>query len=405
MYIFTKIANSRFINSSTFAVNFKQGYIMDVHLLNENDWFLSIVVGMAFISLLVQLGYYIFVFRKLAFYTPAKMNTELKPVSIIISARNEYENLYNHLPLVLEQNYPQFQVVVVNDGSWDESKILLESLQTKYSHLKVVTIVEQEKYKKGKKFALTLGIKAAQYDHLLFTDADCKPASADWLKWMQSSFTDKKEIVLGYGAYEKLPGILNKLIRYEAFYVAVQYLSFALHKMPYMGVGRNLAYKKELFFANKGFAKHNHILSGDDDLFVNDAATKNNTAIQIRAESFTVSKAKKNFSTWVVQKVRHISTSKFYKNKHRNALIYNHISHVLFYLCLLALVVMGYDWRIIVAIFSLRLLIQLFIFGRNMKKLNEFDLFPFIPLFDIFLFIFYPVVGIISKFTKNILWK
>lgn len=382
-----------------------KGFIMHVHFLYENDPFLTIVIVLGVLSLIIQLAYYIFVFRKLAFYTHAPMNSENKPVSIIISARNEFENLKKNLQSVLDQDYSQFQVIVINDCSWDNTKEFLEELEKKYSHLKVVTILEQEKYRHGKKFAITLGIKAAKFDYLLFTDADCKPASPNWLTRMQSSFMNKKEIVLGYGAFEKEKTFINKLIRYEAFYVASQYLSFALYGMPYMGVGRNLAYKKELFFANKGFARHNHILSGDDDLFVNDVATKNNVAIQIHPESFTCSDAKKNLSTWLVQKVRHVSTVNYYKKNHRIALFFNHLSHGLFYASLIALLVIGFDWRIILSIYLFRLVIQLFIFGRNMKKLKEFDLFLFIPLFDLILFIFYPVVGITSKFTKNILWK
>lgn len=378
---------------------------MNAQILNENGWILTFVTGLAFVSFFVQLWYYLAAFRKMAFYNPGEFSSENKPVSIIISARNEYENLNRNIYDVLEQNYPEFQVVIVNDCSWDSSKEFLEELEKKYKHLKVVTIIEQEKYKKGKKFALTLGIKAAKYEHLLFTDADCKPASKNWLKKMQSCFINKKAIVLGYGAYEKLPGLLNKFIRYETFYIAVQYLSFALQGIPYMGVGRNLAYKKELFFSNKGFAKHFHILSGDDDLFINEVATKDNVAIQIHPESFTYSTPKKNFSTWVVQKVRHIITAGYYKKNHRMLLFINHLTHILFYLSLIALLLAGFDWRIILAMYVFRLAIQLFIFGRNMKKLKEFDLFPFIPLFDFFLFIFYPVVGITSKFTKKILWK
>ena len=404
MYILAKIANLYLFISYTFVAAY-QGFTMDVHFLYENDPFLTTVIGLAVISLFVQLGYYIFVFRKLAFYTHADMNSENKPVSIIISARNEFENLNKNIQSVLEQDYPEYQVIIVNDCSWDNTKEFLEGIEKKYPHLKVVTIVEQEKYRRGKKFALTLGIKAARFDYLLFTDADCKPSSKNWLRRMQSSFVNRKEIVLGYGAFEKENTFINKLIRYEAFYVATQYLSFALHGMPYMGVGRNLAYKKEMFFANKGFARHNHILSGDDDLFVNEVATKNNVAIQIHPESFTYSAPKKNLSTWLVQKVRHVSTVHYYKKKHRITLFINHLSQVLFYVSLITLLVLGFDWRIILAIYVFRLAIQLFIFGRNMKKLKEFDLFPFVPLFDFILFIFYPVVGITSKFTKNILWK
>ncbi len=378
---------------------------MDLRNLISFEILDLVLLALALCALAIQIGYYLLVYAKLAFYRPQEEATVHHPVSVIICARNEFENLRKNIYAVLDQTYPEFEVIIVNDCSWDETEEFLEKLELEYPQLKVVTIVEQEKYKRGKKFALTLGIKAAKHNHLLLTDADCHPAGRNWLNLMQQRFTSKTEIVLGYGPYKKEKGFLNKLIRYDAFFVGVQYLSFALAGKPYMGVGRNLAYTKELFFRHKGFASHNHIKSGDDDLFVNQAATTQNVNVQLDLQSMTYSEPKKNFSTWVVQKIRHFSTAKNYRKNHRSILVISHLSHALFYVALIALLVFGFHWQAVCLIYSSRLLIQLFILNPITKQLGERDLLVWTPLMDALLIFLHPIIYTAGKFIKDNPWK
>jgi hypothetical protein len=205
---------------------------------------------------------------------------------------------------------------------------------------------------------------------------------------MQEPFHDGVEVVLGYGAYHKRKGVLNKLIRFETFHTAMQYLSFALAGLPYMGVGRNLAYKKELFYRHKGFSSHNHIPGGDDDLFVNMAATADNTRVVIDPDAHTLSVPHTRFTSWYKQKTRHYSVAKFYKPLHRFLLTLYSISQFLFYPLFVAGMLWA-DWRIVLGIFSLRMLVQAVVYFRSMKKLNEKDLFAWYLFFDIALFLFY----------------
>jgi len=353
---------------------------------------------------LIQILYYLAVFSRLALHKPAKRTQEIQPVSVIIVAKNELKNLTQHLPKFFSQNYPTFEIIVVNNCSWDASGEFLKELATQHKNLKIVTIEEQERYPKGKKFALTLGIKAAQYDVLLMTDADCYPASDSWITTMQQAYTQKTELVLGYGAYEKEDGLLNYLIRYETFYTALQYLSFALAKSPYMGVGRNLSYQKNTFFKTKGFASHNHILSGDDDLFVNEVATKKNTRISIHPNAFTVSVPKKKWSDWFAQKRRHLHTGKHYKLEHKFWLALLNISHILFFVLGIMLISLWQQPEITAIIFGSRWLIMLIVFFGAMRKLKESDLIWGILLLDIFYFIYYLFTGIRTLFSRQKKW-
>lgn len=350
----------------------------------------------------IQVIYLLYYFLRLARYKAGRGNARPgEGVSVIIVARNEYKNLEANLQYFLEQDYPNYEVIVVNNGSWDMSQDLLESMELQYSHLKIVKIVEQERYPKGKKFGLTLGIKAASNEWILLSDSDCKPVNKHWISSMQSQFTDSKSIVLGYSPYERKSGLLNLFIRFETFYTALQYLSFALAKQTYMGVGRNLAYRKSLFFSVKGFASHNHIISGDDDLFVNETATASNVAINLDTDSFIYSKPKDTFSDWYQQKRRHLNTGKFYSAKSKWKLALLNISHLLFYPALAVSLIYWPLFYVPLAIYGFRLLAQLSIFGPAMHKMKDLQPLYFLPFLDLLYFFYYFVAGIATLFSRT----
>ena len=270
-------------------------------------------IGIFLLSWIVQMIYYWGVFSRLAFFKPKPgEEKELPPVSVVICARNEYHNLVNNLPEIFAQEYPNFEVVIVNHASDDETSGYLKEIQIQHKNLKVVNIERDLNFFKGKKFPLSMGIKSASNEILLLTDADCQPAGKNWIASMVQQYYPETEIVLGYGPYEKKSGLLNLFIRFDTFMVALQYFSFALSGKPYMGVGRNLSYKRSMFFKNKGFTSHYKIPSGDDDLFINKVANRKNTRINIEPESYQFSRPKKTFSQWLDQKQRHLSTGKHY---------------------------------------------------------------------------------------------
>jgi biofilm PGA synthesis N-glycosyltransferase PgaC len=372
-------------------------------MLEELSIWAWVSIGFLALAALVQLYYYWFVFGKLAFYkVPIVSNdSNLNPVSIIISARNEYRNLEKNLASILTQDYPKFEVIVVNDCSWDDSQKLLEYYQENYEHLKVCKLIEQEKYPTGKKFALTIGIKAAQYEQLIFTDADCKPASNQWLRLMQGKLANNKEIVLGFSPFKKTSGFLNLFIRYEGALTAMAYFSAALRHHAFMGVGRNLAYSRDLFFKHKGFASHQHILSGDDDLFVNQVATASNVAIQLHPDSFVYTDAKKTFGDWARQKTRHVSTGKYYKTKDKVFLGVYYASMLLFYLSLGFAIFFRVEPILILGIYGIRLLSQLIIYYLILKKFKSIGLMWFIPLLDFIYLLYSWLFGIKGLVTKQ----
>lgn len=327
------------------------------------------------------------------------------PVSVIISARNESANLQQYLPHILAQNYPDFEVVVVNDCSYDNSDEILADFEKQYSHLKVVTITEHDRFKTGKKFALTLGIKAAKHEHLLFTDADCQPASENWIARMAANFTTNAQIVLGYSPYYKSRNFLNPFVRFETIKSAINYISAALVGDPYMGVGRNLAYTKTLFFGVKGFAAHMHVMSGDDDLFVNQNANSNNTIVEIHPEAFTYTTAKTTFSSWYRQKKRHMGVGKLYRNEHRRMLSADAISGFLFYILLIGCLIFNFEPLWALGIWTFRAIWQLVIYRKVFRKLDAADLFWYLPVFDMFYYIYLNVFGLIGHFLKTRQWK
>lgn len=354
----------------------------------------------------VQLFYYLFFFLRLALFKSQPKNiTQTHPVSVIICARDEAANLVKNLPGALVQEYrTTHEVIVVNDNSLDESKYILEEFQRRFKQLHLIELKQEARFIPGKKYPLSVGIKTAKHEIVLLTDADCVPSSEFWIAKMQEGFTDGIEIVLGYGAMHKQKGLLNKLVRWETFHTALQYLSYAKSGIAYMGVGRNLSYKKSVFFRHKGFAAHNHVPGGDDDLFINKAATKKNTAIVIDKDAFTLSAAPKTWRQWTRQKKRHYTTSKYYKASHTFLLALYAFSLFVFYpLFILALCVA--NWQLVLAVFGIRLALQAFVIFKTTRQLDEKDLFPWFFLLDVWMFFYYLLfaTSIFKKPAKK--WK
>lgn len=354
----------------------------------------------------VQLCYYVFVFGKFAFAKVKTNNPKRIPVSIIVCAKNEAENVARFVPMLMEQDYPDFEVVLIDDASSDATLDLFEAFEKQYSNIKLVKVENNEAFWGNKKFALTLGIKAATKEYLLFTDADCFPASKDWIKEMTSNFTLNKTIVLGYGAYEKVANsFLNKIIRFETMLTAVQYFSWAKSGHPYMGVGRNLAYKKEEFFNVRGFMDHMKIRSGDDDLFINQASSSKNTTICFTPESFTYSEPKKSFKDWFAQKRRHVSTASFYKSFDRMQLAVFYVSQLLFVLLSIVLLAFLHEWIIVLSIIGFRYLFTWITLGFSAGKLKEKDVMYWFPVIELVVIFTQLNIFMTNIFSKPVHWK
>lgn len=378
-------------------------------MVNDLEVYIPVVLLALFLlCFIVQVCFMLFRQRRIAAYQLPENVIDAEtvlPISVIISARNEAENLQQYLPAVLEQNYPVFEVVVVNDCSLDSSRDILLEFSKKHPHLKLVTVTEHRKFKTGKKFALTMGIKAARYEHLLFTDADCAPASENWIAHMASNFTGETEIVLGYSPYFKTGGFLNAFIRFETLRTAINYLSAALGQDAYMGIGRNLAYTKTLFFRSKGFASHLHVLAGDDDLFVNRNATPHNTAVEIHPESFTYSKAKSTVNGYFKQKRRHMGVGDLYKSKDRWLLSLDALSGFLFYVLLGFCLYYRIQPVVLAGVYVFKLIIQLVIYQKATQKLDNASLLWFLPFWDLIYYVYLNVFGLIGTFIKTNQWK
>ncbi|HNW97001.1 MAG TPA: glycosyltransferase [Bacteroidales bacterium] len=379
------------------------------NILSDNLLFGAFLILLA--CFIIQMAYYWGIFSKLAFYNKKIVPEKNYPVSVVICAKNEYSNLKKNLPLILEQEYANFEVVLVNDCSDDDSHYLLKNMSEQYPHLSVVTIKQNVNFFSGKKFALAVGIKSAKHDLVLLTDADCTPKSKRWIFEMQKNFSDKNQIILGYSGYEKRKGFLNQLIRFDTIYTAIQYLSWSLSGMTYMGVGRNLAYNKELFFKNKGFTSHYQIPSGDDDLLINQIAKNNNACIEISHESQTFSAPKTSYSDWFRQKKRHYSTSNLYKLKHKIMLGLFPFSNLLFYATLVFMMVFFIkasfynDIIFIGSLYVLKTASMMFIFKKCMNRLDEKNLLLISPVMDIIFLVINPLIAFSNYLVHENKWK
>lgn len=319
---------------------------------------------------------------------PAEDNGFRPPVSVIVYAKNESENLRKHLPALLAQEYPVFEVIVINDGSTDESDQVLKTLENEYKQLYHTYIPENARYLSRKKLSLTIGIKAAKYDLLLFTEANCEPASPQWIASMVQPYRrTETQVVLGFCAYRHTRGFFHKLVAYDNLITGLQYLSCALKNHPYTGDGRNLSYRKSLFFEHKGYYKSLGLHAGDDDLFINEAATGANTAVVYSPDSLTEMAPVDYFRMWKEMKVSRAATKKYYKG---GKLTFFRLGALCFYLFLAAVVasiVYGTagNWLIAalaVLLWSVRSLVRIIVLRRSARLLGQPPLTGWLPLLE-----------------------
>lgn len=351
---------------------------------------------------LVYLGMFIYAFSKSAQNPQA---TVMAPVSVVIAAHDEEHNLRELIPLLLQQQHPAFEIIVVedrcNDGTYD---YLLEATRH-HQNLKMVRVAQKPDHINGKKYALTLGIKAAKYGWVLLTDADCRPLSKNWIAQMSSQITDQAQLILGYSPYQKLPGLLNAFIRFESCLTGIQFIGLALLGKPYMGVGRNLAYRKLLFLENKGFNRYLSVTGGDDDLFVNEHATGANTVVCLGPEAIVESKPKTTWREFYYQKLRHLFVGKSYKVKDKIVLGSFSLTWILTWLLALPVSTVS-PWALVIwGAFLLRWIMMIYLFHQAPIRLgSSFEAWK-TPFLDFIYTFYYLVAGAVALVSKKVRWK
>ena len=366
---------------------------------NNLSFILLVVFG---VCLVIQLYFHWAQFSKVAFYkrnARPKLDEELEPASIVLCARDAYEYLTELIPVLLNQDYPDFEIVVVNDCSDDETEEYLKDLERREPRVKPVQLKQHLNFFNGKKFPLSMGIKSAQNDLIVLTDFNCMPVNDQWLRSVVNRYNHQTEIVIGYSPYVQKKGILNHLMRFDALQNGLLYLSAALNHHAYMGIGKNLSYRKELFYRNQGFISHYTTTVGEDDLFINKVSTKKNTEVLIDAENGILTTPTSSFKLWMRQKSSRYSTVSKYDGRSRLMLSLFYGSQLLFYASFIALIALcakpafvitsgaAFYIPILVFFFLLRFGIQMIIYHNASKRLGEKGLLPGLIVYD-FLFAF-----------------
>lgn len=366
---------------------------METFVFDTTEKLLLALAGFLFI---IQACYYLCLYNRICARNralkqgDAHFAQELPPVSVIIYAREEVENLRRSLPAILEQDYPQFEVIVVNDGDADGSEDYLSSLEERYPHLYHSFVPDSSRYISRRKLAVTLGIRASKYDWLVMTHADCLPQSDRWLRLLARNFTPRTQVVLGYSGYEHRKGWLHKRVAFDNLFGSMRYLGFALAGAPYMGIGRNMAYRKELFYKQKGFSAHLNLQLGDDDLFINQVANADNTRVETDAKAIVRMQPVQRCKEWREEKIGYASTARHYRGMQRRLAGLETLTRLAFHASWIGALAIGiahFHWLaagIAFLLFLLRFTVQAVVVNRTAKELDEVRRYYFsLPLFDL----------------------
>lgn len=342
---------------------------------------------------LTQAIYYLGLYNKIYTHTQKENNADVNlkhpPLSVIIVAKDAANELKENLPFILEQDYPEFEVIVIYDSAADDCDDVLKLLEDKYPNLYHTFIPDSARYISHKKLGITMGIKASRHDWLVFTESNCRPQSKRWLRQMARNFTPSTEIVLGYSNYEKTSGWFNKKITFDTLLNSMRYLGMAISGHPYMGTGRNMAYRKSLYYKQKGFSSHLNLQRGEDDLFINETANEHNTRVETDPESLVRISIPKYKRIWREEKVSYMATSRLFKGTARYLMGFETCSRLLFYITTIATIIIStilHQWiiaGIALLLWTLRYVLQLVVFRKASTYLGERKFYALLPVFDI----------------------
>ncbi len=352
------------------------------------------------------LFYALVVIAMLTYKKPSAAVDSKEGVSVVISAKNELENLKKLMPVLLAQQYHDFEIILVDDKSTDGTYEWAKELELKEDKLQLVRIDETPDHINNKKYAITLGIKAAKHDRILLTDADCLPASDRWISEMSGGFSKpKKKFVLGYSQYMEKKGFLNLFIRFETMHTALHYTGLALLGRPYMGVGRNLAYRRSIFLQNNGFGRFSDIVGGDDDLFVNTYAKRKNTSVILSGEGTVYSFPKTRWSDFIIQKTRHLSVGKHYRKTDKMLLGILFFARILFWSCFFIAIMAGFKTIFVIGVFLLVMVLLLNAYLLLKKQTGDPSKIWLWPVLDFIYLFYYISMGLKVLFTKKVKWN
>ena len=357
---------------------------MDLTSLN------TLLPASAGILFFIQSCYHLGLYRNLYLHSrKEKQETDTPPLSVILVAKDAASDLQKNLPAILEQDYPDFEVIVIYDQSSDDDcEDVLKLLEDKYPHLHHSFIPDSARYISHKKLGITMGIKASHHEWLVFTEPNCRPSGNQWLRKMARNFTNGTDIVLGYSNYEKTKGWFNRKVTFDTLLNAMRYLGKAVDGHPYTGCGRNLAYRKSLYYEQKGFTSHLNLQRGEDDLFINQVANGKNTRVEASPESIVRIAAPHYKKDWYEDKLNYHLTSRLYKGFSRYLMGFETCTRLLFLLMVIVCIVYGIltqSWIVLgtaIMLWLLRYLMQVMVFRKTSIALGERKFYSTLLMFD-----------------------
>lgn len=335
---------------------------------------------------------------------------ELPPMSIVVYAHNDADYLAEHLPLILKQDYPTFEVIVVSDGSTDDTSDLVSRLEQEHPNLHYTFVPEITHNVSRKKLALTLGVKAARYDIVLFTYANARPVSDNWLKMMGRNFVPNIDVVIGYAYIEPTKEKKGGYLYFDRLLYSLRYLSASILHKTYRGRGSNLAYRKSLFFAHKGYAKYLNLEFGDEDLFINDITTKQNTRVEIQPDSFVACCYNNPTQAWVAEAKLYHFTARYMHNATHTWQGMEMLFRYLFYASLGGILFFSaMQWQVWVAALLLFLLFYIpyaigyWCAARRYASPRSLLLLPFFDLARPWVWLYFRLLGMTSRSRNSYL--
>ena len=239
------------------------------------------VFGVLFLLRLLHL--FLFTGRVLFRKKVDNNEAEKKPLSLILTIRNEEENLKNNLPKILSLENIDFEMVVVDDFSQDNSYLILGLLKDRYKRLTISALNQETKF--STKLALNIAIKATNNKWILTVPVSLAEVAAEWLDYISQATNNEKNVVIGYSTVARSKGFYNRLTRIENYFSYLKSTGYILNGIPFVYSVENVAFQKEKYFEIGGFGQKVTEHYANLELVINSFIRKKTTAVLFNKES------------------------------------------------------------------------------------------------------------------------
>jgi len=349
-------------------------------LVTLHGFYLALALVFAVLFIISIL--FLFLFTGRILFRKKIQHSTAAPLSLIYTVRNEETRLKNNMAPVLSINGVDFEVIVVDDFSQDNSFQVLGMLRGRSDRLKVSTLQQETRF--STKMAQNLALKAASFEWILTVPISYENASIEWISGISNALDFNKTVVLSYCSAQNSGGFINRIYRIENYLSFTKSVGYILNNFPFVYSEENVAFQKKKYFEIGGHGLKISEQYANLELLINFFIRKKTTSILF--ESVTAIKKTEDliWNDYLDILKKSLRIEKHLSGSKKAMLAFDEITKLLFPPVTVVVIILLFDlWPLFSALLLIMFIARLVIIKIMQNRLNERKIFISSLLYDL----------------------